>query len=152
MITYPEAADFSVLKDEIHRLVTDELGIWNEIPYSRSSLLISKCSGGMSNIVLKVENRAKMPPISILVRLFGTGNSLCSCRQRLETFWMSLLSEVGNCPKVLLEFANGRIETFLEDYFTLTLEHITSEFYSMKIARELAAIHKQTDKILKGTL
>ncbi|KAM0683109.1 hypothetical protein MDAP_001522 [Mitosporidium daphniae] len=152
IINYPEAADFSTLKDEIHRLVSDELGIWSEIPSSCSSLLISKCAGGLSNIVLKVENHAQITPISILVRLFGTGKSMCSSRQRLETFWMSLLSEVGNCPKVLLEFANGRIETFLEDYFTLTLEDIRSDFYSIKIARELAAIHKQTDKILKGTV
>ena len=152
VINYSEFNDFPALKEEIYKLINDELGFWPGMSFPYPFLSIYKCAGGMSNVVLKVENGAGLAPTSVLVRLFGTGNSLCSPRQKLETFWMALLSECGNCPKVLLGFANGRIEAFLEGHFTLTLEDIRSDFYSMGIAKELAAIHQQTTQILNKTI
>ncbi|CAK9228105.1 unnamed protein product [Sphagnum troendelagicum] len=84
------------------------------------SLSITKISGGITNMLLKVElegeNGSQLPPVT--VRVFGPNTDAVIDRDR-ELQAMNYLSLAGFGAKLLGVFANGMVQSFI---FGVTLE------------------------------
>ncbi|KAG5191711.1 kinase-like domain-containing protein, partial [Tribonema minus] len=93
-------------------------------------------TGGMSNAVFCCEKGAGR---RVLLRCYGL-NSNAFFDRSAELLAFKYLARNGLGPQLLGEFANGRIEEFL-DAQTLTPELMRAPRMSAQIARQVAAMH-----------
>lgn len=88
--------------------------------------------GGSTNQLFRAD------PDSLLVRVYGGAGLL---DRKVEGAMFAALASWLGKPACLGHFANGRVETFLEGYETLTREAIATPVVAEAIAKALAHLH-----------
>lgn len=127
-----------------------------------TSISLRRISGAMTNVIYQVivdnssnssfsSSSTSMPPsppsptLNLLLRVYGSGVDNFVNRDK-ELLTTCRLSKLSVCPKLMGVFLNGRFEQFM-DSVTLTKIDIRKPEISIKIAQELAKIHKLIDRM-----
>ncbi|KAG2428047.1 hypothetical protein HXX76_012031 [Chlamydomonas incerta] len=119
----------------IKKLCTRLLPGWSEL--KEEDMQMSKISGGISNLLVKVEPPAPLQPVA--VKVFGDKTELLIDREA-EKHTLLRLNAVGFGAPVVGLFGNGRIEAFLPCK-TLTPEEMADPGFVPHIAARLRAFH-----------
>ncbi|KAI8139558.1 kinase-like domain-containing protein [Fennellomyces sp. T-0311] len=102
-------------------------------PHQRVSL--ERVSGALTNAIYFVSvGRSKL-----LLRVYGIGCEQLIDRES-ELRWLSRLSKLNLCPKLLAIFGNGRFEEYLPST-TLTNDDIRDAYLSPKLAARFRQLH-----------
>ncbi|KAG5187225.1 choline/ethanolamine kinase [Tribonema minus] len=109
-------------------------------PVSLCKFHMHTLTGGMSNVVFKCEKGGAVNS-KVLLRCYGGGGGGDAFLDRkAEMAAFRYLAQAGLGPRLLGEFANGRVEEFLEAE-TLTPVQMREPRMSAAIARKVAALH-----------
>ncbi|KFM22904.1 Choline/ethanolamine kinase [Auxenochlorella protothecoides] len=93
-----------------------ELGpVFNTIPgwaeVDTSTVVTERISGAMTNLVFRSTCPTAEAYPTVIVRLFGPGNSLFSQKEERDVFLLAGQTGIG--PRCLVEFEGGRVEEFI---------------------------------------
>ncbi|CAD7699781.1 unnamed protein product [Ostreobium quekettii] len=102
-------------------------------------LEVTEVSGGVTNVLLKVEAPQSSGLSPVVVRVFGN-NTEKFIDRGTEAKCIKALAPLGFGAQVLAEFSNGRIEAFL-DCHTLEPEELAHPVLSARIACKLHEFH-----------
>jgi ethanolamine kinase len=102
-----------------------------------SSMQVSTVTGGITNLLFKVEfaSGAHDP---VLVRIFGGEGMI---ERNLENATYQALARVGIAPRYFGRFENGRIEGFLQGYKDLDLASMAEPKIMRRVAAAMANLH-----------
>ncbi|EFJ52542.1 choline, partial [Volvox carteri f. nagariensis] len=118
-------------------LCTRLLKGWSDL--QAQDMQVSRISGGISNLLVKVEPPPPLQPVAVKVRVFGDKTELLIDREA-EKHLLLRLNQAGFGALVVGLFGNGRIEQFLTAK-TLTPEEMSDPRFIPHIARRLRAFH-----------
>mmetsp|Transcript_131879 Transcript_131879/g.299823 ORF Transcript_131879/g.299823 Transcript_131879/m.299823 type:complete len:407 (-) Transcript_131879:133-1353(-) len=115
---------------------------------AKKDFRVISVTGGITNLLFKVESTGSNAPNPVLVRIFGeAGDKVCD--RVAENLVFAELAEKELAPKLLGTFANGRVEEFYEGMRSLDPEEMLSDTNVPRIARQLAAMHAFVPRRLK---
>jgi len=120
-------------KDVLQRLLPE----WSE--FDKSDIKVSKISGGITNVLLKLSPPEGSDLAAVALRVFGDRTEDLIDRQR-ELRVLLQLNAAGFGAPVVGTFGNGRVETFIP-YRPLTEDEMAQPKLSADIARRLAQLH-----------
>ncbi|KAL6771211.1 hypothetical protein ACKKBF_B34375 [Auxenochlorella protothecoides x Auxenochlorella symbiontica] len=82
---------------------------WAEV--DTSTVVTERISGAMTNLVFRSTCPTAEAYPTVIVRLFGPGNSLFSQKEERDVFLLAGQTGIG--PRCLVEFEGGRVEEFI---------------------------------------
>lgn len=106
-------------------------------PNEVDSLDFEMINGGITNILIKVEDTSKQA--KYLIRLYGPKTDEIINRER-EKKISSILYDKNISKKIYVFFSNGRIEEFMDGY-ALSREEIKNPRFQKMIAKNLKLLH-----------
>lgn len=122
---------------------------WNEIPILQFE--VERITGTMSNIIYKCKCIEKdtfgltKDPCSVIIRIYGKLIDNLIDREKEQKI-NKILGNIGCAPKIIYEFSNGRIESFISGRSLINGE-LQDKFISPKVAEIMAFMHSQTINI-----
>lgn len=121
----------------LHRLA----GKWTDV-LDKQNLILKPLKGAMTNHVYECQwpQQDHENPRKVLVRVYGEGCELFFSREvEIRTF--ERMSLLGQGPRLLARFPNGRVEEFLNAR-TLQADDLRNPTISARIAAKLSEFHK----------
>lgn len=129
-----------VLPEELMKLLLSLATKWGDV-LDMKNLKVHHLSGAMTNEVYRISWPTKNENVSrrVLVRMYGEGvDRFFNRDEEMRTF--ECLSKKGQGPKLLGQFANGRVEEFINAR-TLSAEDLHDPEISCLIAAKLREFH-----------